>query len=280
MLVRAGWVRGEIERREGGVSKLTKAQFKAHQAAEERLQQDWLSIEDREFVLENWDPSATHVNSAVGAFFTPLELAVSFACMLGHPGSVVDLCSGIGALSYACTPIYGDPPRMVCIEKNPDYVRVGRKLVPHAQWIEGDVFDALAMGLGRFDAAIGNPPFGRIAKGGKTAPGVKGDFEFHVIGIGMELADFGQFILPQLSAGFRYSGHHHYQRDTEGRAVDFQAKHGLHFECASIDTSFARALWKGAAPTTEVVTVEREELAAPTVEAREQEQLSLFEEAA
>lgn len=251
------------------MAKLTKEQFKRHNQAEELLKQDRLSLEDREFVLEHWDPSAKHVNSADGAFFTPLDLAVSFACMLGQPGSIIDLCAGIGALSFACTPVYGEPPRMVCVEKNPDYVRVGRKIVPHAEWIEGDVFDLLEMGLGRFDAVIGNPPFGRVAKGSKSAPGVKGDFEFHVIALGMAVADYGQFILPRMSAGFRYSGDQTYRRDTEGKAFDFQAKHGFHFDACSIDTEFSRSQWKGTAPATEVVSVERVE--------RVGDQLSLLE---
>lgn len=257
------------------MSKLTKAQFKLHNEAEALLEKDHLCIEEREFVLEHWDPSAKHVNSADGAFFTPMDLAVSFACMLGHPGSIIDLCAGIGALSYGCTPVYGEPPRMVCIEKNPDYVRVGRKIVPHAEWIEGDVFDVLSMGLGRFDAAIGNPPFGKVAKAGKTFPGLKGDFEFHVIAFAMQLSDFGQFILPQMSAGFTYSGKPNYTRDTHGKAFDFQTKYGFHFEACSIDTDFARKDWKGTAPVTEVVSVERiEQKLAP------EQQLSFFEEAA
>jgi hypothetical protein len=244
------------------MAKLSKAQFKAHQQAEDILTKPSLTIEDKEFVLENWDPSAKHVNSADGAFFTPLDLATSFACMLGHPGSIIDLCAGIGALSYACTPVYGEQPRMVCVEKNPDYVRVGRKIVPHAEWIEGDVFDVLDMGIGHFEAAIGNPPFGKVAKGGKTAPGVAADFEFHVIAIGMAVADYGQFILPQMSAGFTYSGRPFYERAREGRAVSFQEKHGFHFDCCSIDTDFARQLWKGTAPATEVVSIERVEVPA------------------
>lgn len=239
------------------MSRLTKVQFKKHNEAEEILQQERLSTEDKEFVLEHWDPSALHVNSAASAFFTPIDLAVSFACMLGHPGSIIDLCAGIGALSYGCTPVYGEPPRMVCIEKNPDYVRVGRKIVPHAEWIEADVFDVLDMGLGRFDAAISNPPFGKVAKGVKEAPGINGDFEFHVIGLAMALSDFGQFILPQMSAGFTYSGRPYYERAKEGKAFAFQEKHGFHFECCSIDTDFARPLWKGTSPATEVVSVER-----------------------
>lgn len=270
------------------MSKLSKAQFKLHQQAEDILTKPILTTEDKEFVLENWDPSAKHINSADGAFFTPLDLAISFACMLGHPGSIIDLCAGIGALSYACTPVYDAPPRMVCVEKNQDYVRVGRKIVPHAEWIEGDVFDVLDMGLhtgaaGRFDAAIGNPPFGKIAKGGKSAPGVAADFEFHVISIGMAIAEYGQFILPQMSAGFRYSAAQFYERTKDGKAFVFQQKHGFHFDCVSIDTDFARQLWKGTAPVTEVVSVERVEVAndnVPAALAVAAPQLSLFSEAA
>jgi predicted RNA methylase len=265
------------------MAKLSKAQFKLHQQAEDILTKPALTIEDKEFVLENWDPSARHVNSADGAFFTPPDLATSFACMLGHPGTIIDLCAGIGALSHACTPVYGAPPRIVCVEKNPDYVRVGRKIVPHAEWIEGDVFDVLDMGLGRFDAAIGNPPFGKVAKGGKSAPGVSADFEFHVIAIGMAMADYGQFILLQMSAGFAYSGRPHYERAKEGKAFAFQQKHGFHFECVSIDTDFARSLWKGTAPATEVVSVERVDTALGVAKPAANDnapQLSLFSEAA
>lgn len=264
------------------MSKLTKAQFKSHNQAEALALKDTLTTEEREFILQHWDPSAKHVNSAVGAFFTPLDLAVSFSCMLGSPGTIIDLCAGIGALSYACTPVYGPAPRIVCVEKNPDYVRVGRKVVPHAEWVECDVFDVLNLGLGRFDAVISNPPFGKTPKGSKAAPGIKGDFEFHVIALGMMMADYGQFILPQMSAGFTYSGKPYYERSSGGKAFSFQEKHGFHFDCCSIDTDFARKDWKGTAPVTEVVSVERvawQPAEIPQDTAGE-EQLSLFADAA
>jgi len=152
-------------------------------------------------------------------------------------------------------------------------VRVGRKVLPEATWIEADVFDVPDMALGKFQWAISNPPFGRVAKSTRSAPGVKGDFEFHVIAISMALAEYGQFILPQMSAGFNYSGQQNYQRQTSGKAFDFQTKHGMHFECASIDTSFAKPLWKGTAPTCEVVTVDR-------IDGAEVANLPLFEAAA
>jgi tRNA1(Val) A37 N6-methylase TrmN6 len=34
-------------------------------------------------------------------------------------------------------------------------------LLPEAHWINADVFDWRTLGLGRYDVAIANPPFGR-----------------------------------------------------------------------------------------------------------------------
>lgn len=40
------------------MAKLTKEQFKLHNEAEALLNKDVLCVEEREFVLEHWDPSA------------------------------------------------------------------------------------------------------------------------------------------------------------------------------------------------------------------------------
>lgn len=242
------------------MSKLSKAEIQNHAQAEAlvALARD-LTLEERDFVLAHWDPSARHINSAAGAFFTPSELVTDFTYVLGDVGeAVIDLCAGIGALSFQLA-VFGAPPptRLVCVEKNPDYVRVGRKVLPEATWIEADVFDVSewSQGLSRFDTVIGNPPFG------KKTPGRKGTLEHNVVLVGMGLAEVGQFILPQTSAGFVYSskgnGREGFRRDTFGKAFDFQRQHGLHFGCASIDTGLTRSLWKGTAPATEVVTVTR-----------------------
>ncbi|MCD1645193.1 methyltransferase [Aurantimonas coralicida] len=242
------------------MSKLSKAQAKAHAEATALLSKDVLSQDERAFVLQNWQESANHVNTTAGAFFTPIELAGDFSLDVG-PGRLVDLCAGIGTLSRAVIDLqrYSDRPEIVCVEVNPAYVEVGRKIVPEATWICADLFDVFDMGLGRFDVAISNPPFGRIKReGGRKAPRYTGaDFEFHVIDIAAHLADYGVFILPQMSAGFSYSGRPFYERQTSGKAFDFQRVMGLHFEAAiGIDCSVYRDQWHGVAPAVEVVSVD------------------------
>ena len=246
------------------MAKLTKAQIKAHDEAVALLAKDRLNEDEREFVFANWQESATNVNSAAGAFFTPLDFAMHLALEVG-PCRVIDLCAGVGILSYAILQHNArrlDGMEIVCLERNPQYVAVGRKLVPEARWIEGDVFDALDMGLGRFDVAVSNPPFGNI-KRSRNAPGWTGkDFEFHVIDIASRLANFGVFILPQLSAGFNFSGRQFYERQTEGKAVEFQKKTGLFLEAGcGVDTSIFRDQWRGVAPQCEIVTVDFEQAA-------------------
>lgn len=243
------------------MSKLTKAQAKAHADAVKLLERDVLSDDDKYFVLENWQESATHVNSSAGAFFTPSALASDFAIDVGT-GRIIDLCAGIGGLSFAVlqrTQLWTDRPEITCVELNPDYVAVGRKIVPEANWICADVFDVLGLDLGRFDVAMSNPPFGRIKRQvGKGAPRYNGaEFEFHVIDIAAHLADAGAFILPQMSAGFSLSGRPFYERQTNGKAVDFQRQVGMRFYAGcGIDTSIYRDAWKGVSPICEVVCVD------------------------
>lgn len=245
------------------MAKLTKAQAKAHQKACDLLEKDVLTPEEREFVMANWQESANHVNSTAGAFFTPYPLAMDFAFDVGGP-RVIDLCAGIGALSRGVLDryIFGEQKfDITCVEINPAYVGVGRKIVPEAQWVCADVFDVLGMNLGKFDAAISNPPFGRIkrAKGCESPRYTGADFEFHIVEIAAHLARSGTFILPQMSAGFNYSGRAVYERQTSGKAVDFQEKLGVYFAAGcGVDTAVYRDDWHGVAPLVEIVCVDFE----------------------
>lgn len=246
------------------MAKLTKAQAKAHAAAVERLQQESLTEDDKEFVYRNWNEGANHVNGAAGAFFTPFDMAFDFAIDAGG-GRIIDLCAGIGMLSYAvwCRSEWNERrPNITCIERNADYVEVGRKLLPEATWIHADVLDVLDMGLhtgpeGRFDSAISNPPFGNIRRT-KNSPRYAGkDFEYHVIDIAAHLADYGAFIVPQMSAGFSLSGRPNYERQTSGRAVAFQELTGLHFDAGcGVDTALYKDEWKGVSPICEIVCID------------------------
>ncbi|MGW2113733.1 methyltransferase [Streptomyces zhihengii] len=174
---------------------------------------------------------------------------------------VIDLCAGIGRLAYGCRDLWGrrwndEPARQfVCVEKNPDYVKVGRKVLPEAEWVCGDVLDVPNMGLGRFDTAISNPPFGSIKRSG-DAPSYTGRrFEYHVISVASQIATFGAFIIPQNSAPFRCSGESRYREEVDTECVRFQEQTRVDLTCgAGFDTSIYRDQWRGVAPKVEVVT--------------------------
>lgn len=252
------------------MAKLTKAQAKAHAAAVALLAKDMLTEDDKDFVLKNWNESANHVNGAAGAFFTPYDMAFDFAYDVGG-ARVIDLCAGIGMLSYAvyCRSKWGErTANITCVERNADYIAVGKKILPEATWIHADVLDVLDMDLGHFDYAISNPPFGNI-KRERNSPRYSGrDFEFHVIDIAAHLAGYGTFIVPQMSAGFNYSGQRPdgFGRHKDGKAVKFQDLTGLHFDAGcGVDTAFYRDAWKGVSPLCEIVTVDFTESTKPIV---------------
>lgn len=248
------------------MAKLTKPEIRAHEQALKLLEQPVLSEDDKEFVFRNWHEGATNINSQAGEFFTPYDMAFDFAFDVGGP-RVIDLCAGIGMLSYAtyyrhAWGHHDSKLQITCIERNPEYVTVGKKLLPEAEWICADVFDVIDMGLhtgpaGLFDCAISNPPFGNI-KRTASAPRYSGkDFEFHVIDIAAHIARNGTFIVPQMSAGFNFSGRSNYERQTDGRAFKFQEMTGHFFATGcGVDTDFYRQEWKGVSPMCEIVCVE------------------------
>lgn len=249
------------------MSKLTKPQAKAHATACKLLEQDALSEDDKLFVLENWQESAKHINTIAGAFFTPIGLARDLSIEVSGK-RIIDLCAGIGSLSFWCAcRAWNEPPEIVCVEMNADYAEVGRKVLPEATWIVGSVFD-LPRDLGHFDFAIGNPPFGATPRDAK-APRYSGkEFELHVIDIASDLADFGAFIVPQMTAPFKYSGapnggwretikdgigsgYLHRPTDIHAKLLD-QTGIVLEPNCG-IDTSAYRNDWHGVSVATEVV---------------------------
>lgn len=240
------------------MSKLTKAQAKAHQQAEDLLTQEVLTFEDKLFVMENWREDAQHVNSSAGAFFTPWGLARDFSLHV-HGNRVVDLCAGAGALSLAVWQSQAwerhggaTPIDITCVELNPEYVRVGKKLLPEATWIQASIFDL--PDLGRFDTAISNPPFGNIKRGGGDAPRYKGaKFEYHVIDVAADLADHGAFIIPNMSAGFEYSGKPMFERVSNTKYTQFVEQTGIELEPGiGVDLTPYRDQWHGVSPYLEI----------------------------
>jgi hypothetical protein len=263
------------------MAKLSKQQAKLHQQACDILAKDLLSDDDKWFVLENWQESANHVNSTAGAFFTPPGLANDFAIEVGNCGRrrIIDLCAGIGGLSFMCRQRGrwdNDYPGIVCVELNPGYAEVGKKILPEATWICGSVFDL--PDLGRFDFAISNPPFGATARNGAKGPRYTGDkFEYHVIDVAADLADYGVFIIPQASSGFRYSGQPCYQEDRTEAYRRFAEQTGIELRPGcGIDCDYYRADWHGVSVSVEVVTTELRSAVAREAGARAAPLLDLF----
>lgn len=243
------------------MARLSKNQAKLHNQACSLIDLDRdLTEDEKDFVFENWQEAATATHNLDGAFFTPAGLARDLSIEV-HGDRVIDLCAGVGRLAYACRDLWGrrwnnEPPRrFVCVEKNPDYVTVGRKLLPEAEWICADVLELPDMNLGRFDTAISNPPFGAIARSG-NAPGYKGRrFEYHVIAIASKIANFGAFIIPQPSAPFRCSGEHCYREEVDRDCAAFQDQTRIAMSCgAGFDTSIYAEEWRGVTPKVEIVT--------------------------
>lgn len=256
------------------MSKLTKAQARNHARAVEILKQERLNEADREFVFEHWQESANHVNSEAGAFFTPMGLAWDMSIDVGGR-KILDLCAGIGALAYAAyhrgSYDREDPREITCVEINPAYVAIGRKLLPEARWICTDAFSDLSE-LGRFDWVIANPPFGNI--------GGRGDFAQAIVERAEDFADHATFILPAMAVPWAFSGRRCYEPEGgSDKARRFRDRTGitLHAGCG-VDCDFYRDQWRGTAPSVEIACADYADARAQrTVERRPTELIELHD---
>lgn len=241
------------------MAKLSKEQAKLHEEAEKILAQTRLTDDDRMFVIEHWQESATHMNGLAGAFFTPWGLATDAMIELGgysFGGSVLDLCAGMGTLTLAALEM-SRASRIVCVELNPEYARVGRMMVPDAEWIVGSIFDH--RDWGQFGHAISNPPFGKIKRDGKAPRYKGGEFEYHVIDIAAHHAEYGTYILPNSSAGFELSNDTGYRRTEAQKYQTFVKQTGISLEAGcGVDTRVYADQWHGVSPSVEIACVEIE----------------------
>jgi predicted RNA methylase len=235
--------------------------MKRHQHAEELLKLDRLNDDQRQEVLDNWQEGASHMNGASAAFFTPSGLALDLALMAGCNGysperaplKVLDLCAGIGCLGLAAWWRCSRNADVTCVEINPDYVAVGRKLFPEANWICADVDDLpREVARGGFDVVLANPPFGNMAK--IKGPRFSGEDALALVDIASDLADHGGFILPSGSLPFRYSGTSYYQEITSAKYDRFHKATGVELTCESIDCGYYADEWHGVRPQVEAVT--------------------------
>lgn len=151
-----------------------------------------------------------------------------------------------GRLSY-CQYIRNKPKHITCIELNDQYVLIGKRLLPQAEWI---CTDALSYTPQRnYKVAYGNPPFGKI----KTSSSVSGrytgsEFEYSIIDAASCYSSKGVWLIPQTSAGFKYSGNTCYQREStiNSKLYKFTNETGFVMQPGvGVDTSIYRDQWNG-----------------------------------
>lgn len=255
---------------------ISKSAMVEHQKALDLVYSDRKLTQDEvEFVFENFQEGADASTRIVGAHFTPAELASDLAANIDAE-FYVDLFAGIGRLTRSVLDFYAWPGRRqaLCVELNPTFVEVGKRLVPDAHWIQADLLTSDAAGtigkaieelgwpVGRRDVGvISNPPYGNGKIDGQT--GVQ--IEYHAIEIGAVLGAFaGAFIIPQQRCPFVYSGQQNYRQTGGDRAYQsFASRTGLAIGMnAGIDTSCYRKQWKGVSPQVEIAIVEYPECAA------------------
>ncbi len=209
--------------------KLSMADTAAHEKCEALLALTRPLNEDEvEFVFSNWRPEASHNINRDKAFFTPDDLAQHLAIVVGESGVFYDLCAGIGALTCAvyssiATGHFGRLPdpvkKFVLIEKNPDFIRVGRRLLPDPRvvWVEGDIFDRellrhVVAEHGYATWAYSNPPFGSVPKGSAGWLSFRGPADLMVAEVALRISrGGGVFLLSQTSCPFRLSGQRQHQ---------------------------------------------------------------------
>lgn len=240
------------------MARLTKQQSKLHKQAMDLIESDRrLTSDEIEFVFRNYCESVDTDVSRAGAFFTPVDLALDFRLDSACNGDMIDLCAGIGVLTWAHV-CQESNRRHVCVEQNHRFVEIGKRLLPEVEWICADVFDEeWQENVGRFELAMSNPPFGRIKTGDYSGAYDGPEFEYKVIELASRLAKFGAFILPQNSAPFRYSGQQCYREELEPKYLKFHEQTGIELVTGvGIDTSIYRRDWKNTNITVEIVTAE------------------------
>lgn len=212
-----------------------------------------LTEDDKEFIFNNYRGDGI---GATGAFFTPEMLAWDFMLDAGCSDDCIELCAGIGRLSYYQF-IRNKPSHITCVELNPEYVLIGKRVLPQAEWITGD---ALQYTPDRFyRVAYGNPPFGKInTSGAYTGRYTGSEFEYKIIDRAREYSSYGVWIVPQGSAGFKYSGHTYYDRSIQSaKYIKFEKDTGLILHPGvGIGTSIYRDQWNGTKVTCESVLVD------------------------
>lgn len=269
------------------MGRLTKPEIRQHQQAMKYLEQLHAikNLDQKEeyelFILENFNPAVLSGENVInaGIFFTPIELAKDFRVEAQGHNTIIDLCAGIGHLSYWLQDwIKWHDLELVCVEIDPEFVEVGKVLVPNATWICEDILDPQFLSLfqnKKFNLAISNPPFGKNLSM-KETPHLNysgGSFEFKAIEIASKIARNGAFIIPQGSSPII-----HYPEPGQSTINDskeyekFNLQTGIHVEAnCGIDANGHH--WKGASPKVEIVTFDFTSVSIPSKKSKRKKPL-------
>lgn len=214
-----------------------------------------------DLIYEEFNPAMIDSISENGVYFTPYGLAQDCAVMASASGHIVDVCAGIGMLSYRLHQMdtYNKKIKSItCIELNPQFVEIGKKLLPEANWICGNAYDkALWDNLvkdlpgNKYDLMVSNPPFGNHPdKEMISWLNYKGVRDLMVLELCLRFSESGYFILPNGSVPFQYSGRQYYEDNPERynrKLVKFikdNSEFKFAMSCDGIDCSIYRDEWK------------------------------------
>lgn len=261
------------------MGRLSKQEWDMHERALNLVRSDAnLTFDQKLDIIKYFRPSATNNVSKGGAFFTPYELAELMHEYTPPRGHIVDICAGIGILSLAISECnkahrpYCDN-QFTCIEINPDYVEVGKRLMPEANWIQADVYDKetwskmldwnVMFSNKKFDYAIMNPPFGRITAVHGDKNKLKwlhysGAADLMACEIVMRVAREGVAFIPQMSAQYMHS----YKVQPSQRyntSINFmkfaELNPGINIASTPFEMEEFDHLWQGTHPKIEMVNI-------------------------
>lgn len=222
--------------------KLTKAELKIQKEVQSVLHKSEapLTFEEKEFIYTNFHPGTLSDITSDSAYFTPLDLAYDFGLFAGRYGVTVDMCAGIGTLTFAArTRDYyeKDITTSICIERNPKFIEIGKRLLPEAIWIEGDIFDKsiwdnITTTYGKIDCIISNPPFGKVTKTGADRNWLKykgSDLDMAAIEVALMHTTNVSMILPSGSTTFQYSGRPYFKEVVNKKVDKLKKETGYQF---------------------------------------------------
>lgn len=266
------------------MGKITKADLKVQREIQDLIYSEKDLTEDEiEFVYQHYNPGMDDNITERGVFFTPIGLAQDFAVFAHKHNSIVDVCSGIGMLSYKClnTDYYNcDITDITLIEYNPAFTNISRRLLTgitafnserkHRKltFITANAFEqSLWSNLmkernnKKYDTMISNPPYGTMPKEQQknyTWLNYTGERELMVLELALRYSSSANFILPPGTCEFRYSGRPYYEEVEQRKVKRFREKNKESFfkmECDAIDTSIYKDDWKNTNITVEVADI-------------------------